>query len=106
MSVMKGYQDEYLKRDVLLLADVKESFRIKKIFFLKLDPIHFLSTPCYGWNKTQALTAINLTLFRIGGGKGREKGAPTSFSPATSTNVGIKLQNILTFSFKLFATLV
>lgn len=55
MSVMKGYQDEYLKRDVLLLADVKESFRIKKIFFLKLDPIHFLSTPCYGWNKTLAL---------------------------------------------------
>ena len=104
---MKGYQDEYLKkRDVLLLANVKENFRIKYIFFLKLDPIHFLSAPCYGWNKTLALTAISLTQFRIGGGKGGEKGAPTSFSPATSTNVEIRLQNILTFSFKPVATLM
>ena len=103
---MKGYQDEYLKRDLLLLADVKENFRIKSIFLFKLDPIHFLSTPCYGWNKTLALTAIDLTLFRIGGGKGGQKGTPTSFSPATSTNVGIRLQNILTFSFKPFTTLV
>ena len=77
---MKGYQDEYLKRDVLLLADVKENFRIKSIFFLKLDPIHFLSTPFYGWNKTLALTTINLTLFRIGGGKGGKK-APLPVFP-------------------------
>ena len=73
MSVLKGYQDDYLKRDVLLLVDVKENFRIKSIFFLKLDSIHFLSIPCYGWNKTLALTAVNLTLFRIGGGKGDKK---------------------------------
>ena len=46
---------------------------------------------------------IGLTLFRMGGG---QKGPPTSFSPATSTNVGFGLQNFLTFSFKPFATLV
>ena len=47
---------------------------------------------------------INLTLFRMGGwGK---KDPPTSFSPVTSTNVGISLQNFLTFSFNPFATLV
>ena len=42
--------------------------------------------------------------FRMGGGG--EKAAATSFSPVTSTNVGISLQNFLTFSFNPFATLV
>ena len=37
-----------------------------------------------------------------GGGK---KALPTSFSPVTSTNVGIRPQNFLTFSFYPFATL-
>ena len=39
---------------------------------------------------------------------GGSKSLPTttSFSPATSTNIGISLQNILTFSFNAFATLV
>ena len=31
---------------------------------------------------------------------------PISFSPVTSTNVGFGPQNVLTFSFNLFATLV
>ena len=31
---------------------------------------------------------------------------PTSFSPVTSTNIGISPQNFLTFSFNTFATLV
>ena len=40
-----------------------------------------------------------LTLFR-------SKSPLTSFSPVTSTNVGFGPQNLLTFSFNLFATLV
>ena len=44
-----------------------------------------------------------LTLFRMGGGK---KALPTSFSPVTSTNVGIGPINFLTFSFNPFAILV
>ena len=43
-----------------------------------------------------------LTLFRMGG----KKAPPTSFSPVTSTNVEFGPQNILTFSFNPFATLV
>ena len=39
------------------------------------------------------------------GGEG-QKGPPTSFSPATSTNVGFGPQNFLNFSFNPFATLV
>ena len=42
----------------------------------------------------------SLTLFRMGGS------SPTSFSPVTSTNVGISSKNFLTFSFNIFATMV
>ena len=46
---------------------------------------------------------LNLTLFRMEGAK---KGPPNSFSPATSTNVGISPKNFLTFSFSPFDRLV
>ena len=46
-----------------------------------------------------------LTLFRRGGGGG-QNASPTSFSSVTSTNVAIRPQNFLTFSFNTFATLV
>ena len=36
----------------------------------------------------------------------RAKRPPTSFCPVTSTNVGIRPQHFLTFSFNPFATLV
>ena len=36
---------------------------------------------------------------------GGQKSPRTSFSPVTSTNVGIRPQNFLTFSFSPFATL-
>ena len=52
-----------------------------------------------------------LTLFRMGEGRwvgwgGQKSPPPTSFSPVTSTNVGICSQNFLTFSFSPFGTLV
>ena len=48
-----------------------------------------------------------LTLFRMyGGGGGAQKFPPTSFSPVTSTNVGISFQNFLTFSFNPFDKLL
>ena len=40
------------------------------------------------------------------GGKGVQKGPPTSFSPVTPTNVGITPPNSLTFIFNPFPTLV
>ena len=39
-------------------------------------------------------------------GWGWQKGPPASFSPVTSTNVGLSPQNFLTFSFDTFATVV
>ena len=47
---------------------------------------------------------VYLTLFRMG--EGRQKDPPTSFSPVTSTNVGISPKNFLTFRFNPLATLV
>ena len=44
-----------------------------------------------------------LTLFRMEGG---QKGPTSKFPPVTSTNVGISPQNLLTFIFNSFATLV
>ena len=41
-----------------------------------------------------------------GRGGGAQKVPPASFSPVTSTNVGTDPQNLLTFSFNPFATLV
>ena len=38
--------------------------------------------------------------------RGGQKGPCTSFSPVTPTNVGINLQNVLTFSFNFFDRLV
>ena len=40
------------------------------------------------------------------GGGGGQKGPPTSFSPVTSANVRITAQNVLTFGFNPFTTLV
>ena len=37
---------------------------------------------------------------------GGQKGPPTSFSPVTSTKIGLSPQNFLTFGFNTFTTLV
>ena len=54
--------------------------------------------------RTRMTQMIILTLFRIGGWGAKRP--PTSFFPVTSTNVGIRPQNFLTFSFSPFDRLV
>ena len=57
------------------------------------------------WDKKQ--NQEQLTLFRMGGGLKRPRHPPpSSFSPVTSTNVGISSKNFLTFSFNPFDILV
>ena len=58
----------------------------------------------YEWNvsRKRRVHVIKLNPIQDWG----SKRPPTSFSPATSTNVGISLRNFLTFNFNPFATLV
>ena len=56
------YHDLYLKTDVLLLADVFESFRSTCLAYYKLDPCHYFSAPGLSWDALLRMTKINLDL--------------------------------------------
>ena len=43
------FHDLYVQCDILLLADVFENFRDKRIEIYGLDPAHFLSAPGLAW---------------------------------------------------------
>ena len=45
MKNMGDYHDHYLKKDVLLLADVFERFIDSCLKFYKLDPCHYFGSP-------------------------------------------------------------
>ena len=68
---MSDYDDHYLNKDVLLLADVFEKFIDTCLKFYGLDPCHYFNSPGLSWNvmlkmigvkleKYQALTSIYL----------------------------------------------
>jgi hypothetical protein len=50
MKRMKDYHDLYLETDVLLLADIFESFRKTCLGNYGLDPAHYLSAPGLSWD--------------------------------------------------------
>ena len=50
MRRMKDYHDLYLETDVLLLADIFESFRKTCLGNYGLDPAHYLSVPGLSWD--------------------------------------------------------
>ena len=57
---MGEYHDIYLATDVLLLADVFESFRETAIEHYKLDPTHYVSLPGFGWDALLKMTKVKL----------------------------------------------
>ncbi|KAL9988938.1 hypothetical protein ACROYT_G003434 [Oculina patagonica] len=59
---MGEYHDLYLKSDVLLLADVFESFRKTCLKYYKLDPCHYFSSPGLSWDSMLKMTDIKLEL--------------------------------------------
>ena len=59
---MGQYHDLYLGSDVLLLADVFESFRKTCLRSYKLDPCHYFTSPGLSWDAMLKMTKVELEL--------------------------------------------
>ena len=57
---MGDYQNHYLKKYILLLADVFEKFIDTCLKFHGLDPCHFFSSPGMSWDAMLKMTGIEL----------------------------------------------
>ena len=60
MKNMGDYHDHYLKKDVLLLADVFENFIDMCLKFYQLDPCHYFSSPVLSWDAMLKMTGVRL----------------------------------------------
>ena len=60
MKYMGDYHDHYLKKDVLLSADVFEKFIATCLKFYGLDPCHYFSSPGLSWDAMLKMTGIEL----------------------------------------------
>ena len=60
MKNMGDYHDHYLKKDVLLLADVFERFISTCLKYYELDPSHYFSSPGLNWDAMLKMTKIEL----------------------------------------------
>jgi hypothetical protein len=58
------YSDQYLRTDVLLLADVFERFRDVTMDSHKLDPCHFYTNPGLTWDVMLKHTKVELELLQ------------------------------------------
>jgi hypothetical protein len=61
-KTLRDYHDLYLKTDVLLLADVFESFRVTTLKAFGLDPSYYVSAPQLSWDCMMKMTGCKLTL--------------------------------------------
>ena len=62
IKTMGECHDLYLKSDVLLLADVFESFRKTCLQYYKLDPCHYFTSLGLSWDTMLKMTNIKLEL--------------------------------------------
>ena len=60
MKNMGHYHDHYLKKDVLLLADVFEKFSDTCLKFYGFDPCHYFSSPGLSWDAILKMTGLKL----------------------------------------------
>ena len=61
---MVDYYDHYLKKDVLLLADVFEKFINTCLKFYGLHPYHYFSSPRLSWDAMLKMTGIKLKKYQ------------------------------------------
>ena len=107
--MLLSYEQEKLKIQLLLYIVIEKKikiFRTKKIIWITKIEHAFKD-----FSSTYDVEILNffkpeLKLNPIQDGGGGQKGPFTSFSPVTFTNVGIRPQNFLTFSFNPFDRLV
>ena len=57
---MGNYHDHYLKKDVLLLADVFEKFIDTYLKYYGLDLFHYFSSPGLSWDAMLKMTGVKL----------------------------------------------
>ena len=62
MKNMSDYHNYYLKKDVLLLADIFEKFICRSLEIYKLDPSHYYSSPGVNWNAMLKIRQVKLKL--------------------------------------------
>ena len=60
MKNMGDYHNHYLKKDVLLLADVFEKFIATCLKYYGLDPCHYFSSPGLSWDAILKMTGVKL----------------------------------------------
>ena len=60
IKYMSDYHDHYLKKDVLLLADVFEKFIDICLKYYELDPCHYFSSPGLSWDAMLKMTGKKL----------------------------------------------
>ena len=60
MKTMGDYHDHYLKKDVLLFADIFEKFISTCIKNYELDPCHYFSSPGLSWDAMLKMTDVKL----------------------------------------------
>ena len=60
MKNVGDYHDHYLKKYVLLLADVFEKFTDTCLKFYGLDPCHYFSSPGLSWDAMLKMTGMQL----------------------------------------------
>ena len=60
MKYMGDYHDHYLKKGVLLSADVFKKFIATFLKFYGLDPCHYFSSPGLSWDAMLKMTGVKL----------------------------------------------
>ncbi len=62
LNTFGQYHDLYLATDVLLLADVFESFRRNSMSHYQLDPVHYITLPSFAWDACLKFSGVELEL--------------------------------------------
>ena len=60
MKNLGDYHDHYLKKDVLLSADVFEKFIATCLKFYGVDPCHYFGSPGLSWDAMLKMTRVKL----------------------------------------------